>query len=471
MSVRKVLINSVWFGVIPKLSTFINMLILPIITPYLTASDFGTWGVISGYVSIFTSVSSLGLYVHLTNSYYEYRKYFRLIWSRLLFLILVASLICSIILFLIIYTSIDYLPNSVRILTSCLSVFPVLFSGNQLLAEHLFTLRAIPKPLVLRNLFASISGIVCSFVMIYYLNLGFIGFICGAAVNAFLAFVSFIPPLWIKEGLVPIVDHNLKRVKHLLQVSYPAIPHALGFIFLSSSARIVMDWYDIPLENIGLYTNGYSIGAYINIITGATVTAIVPQIQIAYRNADYQRFRKLYYFCQVVTMISIIAFVVWMPEIYDLLIHNEELKKSIEISQYSCFANAVYPFYVFLSTFTFIEKKTSQLLWLVFFPGVLNVTLCVILIPLLGYKIAVFTTIVSYWSQLFIPMFVTFHHVNTKKWLKMNQIIFIFLFLLICMITSQFTSHLNMILKVMFSIILAVITCCYLKDVAKNKVV
>lgn len=44
-----------------------------------------------------------------------------------------------------------------------------------------------------------------------------------------------------------------------------------------------------------------------------------------------------------------------------------------------------------------------QLLWLVFIPGLLNIILLLIFIPLFGYRVAVITTLISYWTQMFIP--------------------------------------------------------------------
>ena len=73
-----------------------------------------------------------------------------------------------------------------------------------------------------------------------------------------------------------------------------------------------------------------------------------------------------------------------MPEIYALLIRNANLAKSCDIASLLCFANVVFSFYAFMSAPAFIEKKTMQLLWLVFVPGILNFLLCYAFIPFFG---------------------------------------------------------------------------------------
>ena len=106
-----------------------------------------------------------------------------------------------------------------------------------------------------------------------------------------------------------------------------------------------------------------------------------------------------------------------MPEIYGLLIRNAKLAQSCDIACLLCFANVVFAFYTFMSAPVFIEKNTMQLLWLVFVPGALNFVLCYTLIPIYGYRIAIYSTIVSFWSQLAIPFVVKYYRRSVGEWL------------------------------------------------------
>jgi O-antigen/teichoic acid export membrane protein len=178
-----------------------------------------------------------------------------------------------------------------------------------------------------------------------------------------------------------------------------------------------MSQYNISYDEIGLYSHGSTMGDYAVVITSALVTALGPQIQRAYRGGDYKAYRKLYLLCQAVALITTFLICVWMPEIYALLIRNDNLAQSCDIASLLCFANVVFSFYVFMSAPVFIEKNTMQLLWLVFVPGILNFALCYALIPIFGYRVAIYSTIISYWSQLLIPFFVGYYKKNVKMWL------------------------------------------------------
>lgn len=470
MKIKQILVNSIWFGVIPKISTLLNVLLLPILTPYLTPYDYGIWGVITSYCGIIMAIYTLGLHMHLTNSYYEYKNKFNIVWGKLLFVLLVSSILFSVLLIVMFLFFLPEIEFKTRVLVAVLAVFPILFNSNSLLANHLFPLRSQPKPLVIRNLISSVVGLLVLFVLIYQYKMGYLGFVASAACSALVSFLLFIKPLWIKEKIFPRVEKNMLRVKRNLKQSFPVIPHALGFVFLASSSRIIMSLYGVSIKDIGLFSNGYMMGDYITIITLAVVTSIVPKIQELYRNKNYVEFRKYYYFAQGVTIISTILFSVWLPEIYKYLIRNQELQPGNVIARYICFANTVLPLYLFMSSITFIEKKAKQLLWLVFVPGVINVVLSLVLIPIYGYKVVVATTVISYWSQIFIPFFVGYFKVKTKLWLgSLLKLIALFTVLISSMLISFQISNLTISIKIFVTFIILVLTAIFLYKFSSNK--
>ena len=417
MSTRKIVTNTVYYGVVPKLTMLLSVVILPLTTPFLTTFDYGIYGVITSYTSLFVSIAPLGLHVHLTNSYFEYPRHYNLVWGRVLMLMLMASFLFGLVnIGILMYT----LPLEIswsKWLLCLIGSMPIFLLANGLLAQHLFPLRENPKPLVFTNLIGSVLGMLLSFVMIYYLRLGYWGLMASGALSSLFIFTVFVKFVWSDFDIRPILDRKWKRIKEMLRIALPLVPHTLGFVLLTSSARIVMSQYDVPYDEIGLYSHGSTMGDYAVVITSALVTALGPQIQRAYRGGDYKAYRKLFLLCQAVALITTFLICVWMPEIYALLIRNENLAQSCDIASLLCFANVVFSFYVFMSAPVFIEKNTMQLLWLVFVPGILNFALCYAFIPLFGYRVAIYSTIISYWSQLLIPFFVGYYKKNVKMWL------------------------------------------------------
>lgn len=431
MSTRKIVTNTIYYGVVPKLTMLLSIVILPLTTPFLTTFDYGIYGVITSYTSLFVSIAPLGLNVHLTNSYFEYPHHYNLVWGRVLMLMLISSALFGILNIGILMFTLPLEVSWSKWVLCLIGSMPIFLLANGLLAQHLFPLQESPKPLVFTNLTGSVLGMLLSFVMIYYLRLGYWGLMASGAVSAIFIFVVFMKFVWADFDIRPILDRKWHRIKEMLRIALPLVPHTLGFVLLTSSARIVMSQYHVSYDDIGLYSHGSTMGDYAVVITSALVTALGPQIQRAYRSGNYNAYRKLYFLCQTVALTTTFLICVWMPEIYALLIRNDNLAQSCDIASLLCFANVVFSFYVFMSAPVFIEKNTMQLLWLVFVPGILNFVLCYAFIPVFGYRIAIYSTIISYWSQLLIPFFVGYYKRNVKMWLGNRRRTVIILFVIL----------------------------------------
>ena len=449
MSTKKIVRNTIYYGVVPKLTMLLSIVILPLTTPFLTTFDYGIYGVLTSYTSLFVSIAPLGLHVHLTNSFFEYPRHYQLVWGRVLMLILMSSFFFGVVnIGILLFT----LPMGVSLegIFLCLAgSVPIFLLANGLLAQHLFPLEERPMPLVFTNLIGSVLGMAVSFVLIYFFHLGYWGLISSGAVSGIFVFVVFLKFVWQDFDIKPIWDRNWNRVRRMMAIALPLVPHTLGFVLLTSSARIVMSQYDISYDEIGLFSHGSTMGDYAVVVTTAMVTALTPQIQRTFRSSDFSSYRKLYYLCQAVALMTSFLICVWMPEIYALLIRNSRLAMSCDIACLLCFANVVFSFYVFMSAPVFIEKNTMQLLWLVFVPGILNLVLCYTLIPVFGYRAAIYSTIISYWSQLLIPFFVGYYRKSVSEWLGARwQIGLILLLILTDLIIANQLMHTSIWVKV-----------------------
>lgn len=454
MSTKKIVTNTIYYGVVPKLTMLLSIVILPLTTPFLSPYDYGIYGVMTSYTGLFVSIAPLGLHVHLTNSYFEYPRHYNLVWGRVLMLMLLSSFCFGVLNMGILLFTLP-LEWSVSTLVLCLlGTIPIFLLANGLLAQHLFPLRETPKPLVFTNLTGSVLGMLVSFVMIYYFRLGYWGMISSGAVSGVFIFTVFLKFVWADYHIRPIWDRHYQRVKRMLKIALPLVPHTLGFVLLTSSARIVMSQYHISYDDIGLFSHGGTMGDYAVVVTSALVTALMPQMQRAFRSSDFSKYKKLYFLCQAVALTSTFLICVWMPEIYAILIRNEHLAQSCDIACLLCFANVVYSFYVFMSAPAFIEKNTMQLLWLVFVPGILNLVLCYVLIPFFGYRVAILSTIISYWSQLMIPFAVSYYRKTVKEWLGTRKIIFVILAIIILdLLLANFLMRTDMIVKILVSLV------------------
>ncbi len=454
MSTRKIVTNTFYYGVVPKLTMLLSIVMLPLTTPFLTTFDYGVYGVLTSYTSLFVSIAPLGLHVHLTNSYFELPRHYNLVWGRVLLMMLLSSLCFGLVNMGILLFTLPMGFSWEGLALCFVGSMPIFLLANGLLAQHIFPLVERPKPLVFTNLSGAVLGMLVSFVLIYWFRLGYWGLVASGFVSAVFVFTVFVRFVWHDFDIRPIWDHNKRRIKWMVKIALPLVPHTLGFVLLTSSARIVMSQYQVSYDEIGLFSHGSTMGDYAVVVTSALVTALMPQIQRTFRNSDFLSYRKLYFLCQTVALVTSFLICIWMPEIYKLLIRNASLAQSCDIACLLCFANVVYSFYVFMSAPAFIEKNTLQLLWLVFVPGILNFVLCYTLIPVFGYRAAIWSTIISYWSQLSIPFVVGYYRRSVTQWLGRRWIILaIFLLIILNLVVANTLMHVLIWQKILLSVV------------------
>jgi len=86
--------------------------------------------------------------------------------------------------------------------------------------------------------------------------------------------------------------------------------------------------------------------------------------------------------------------------------------------------------------------------------------LCYALIPFFGYRVAILSTIVSYWSQLMIPFAVSYYRKSVKEWLGSRKIIFLILAIIIVDLSlANYLMRTDMIVKIGVSVITLAAAC------------
>src|SRR5436190_10792909 len=77
---RKILSHSLYYSIAPVFVQLISLILLPFLTPHLSAFDFGIYGVITSYLFFLTAVKDLGFNVVFVNSFYRHPKRWPLLW-------------------------------------------------------------------------------------------------------------------------------------------------------------------------------------------------------------------------------------------------------------------------------------------------------------------------------------------------------------------------------------------------------
>ena len=435
MKIKQLIINTIWYGVIPKITAILSILLLPLITPFLTLEDYGVIGLINSYKGIALGVVTLGLHLHLTNSYFELGKNFKLLWRRLFFYMIVSASFAALVLAFVYFFSLPITPIT-------------------------------KKVLVIGNLIAGITAILVSFVMIKYYHLGYIGWVISYVITSLMVFVLFLKPLYIDLKIYPQIDFKRNRIRKLLKISLPVIPHSLSHILLSSSDRIMMDILGVSVLSIGLYSNGYSIGENANTVIQGIFIALSPILQRIYRDKDQIQMKYYYRTANLVVSIFILLTMLWMKEFYAIFVRNDSFQPAYIIAILTCTSYLVNAtIYLYLSSAIFINKNTQKILYLVFFPAILNIILNIIFIPIYGFMAALYTTIFTYWIVFVLPFIFPSFKEMIREMIGSRKIMIEGLFVNILVLLIAYLCYdINYIFKILIVILMFLCAYFYYKN-------
>lgn len=380
-----ILKNSFLFTVAPLLPKVINVLLMPIMTRYLTDVDFGIAGTISAYTQAIGAFSMLGLGVVLLNSFYKTPLEYKILWRQIYGFLNVWMIIYAIAQAVLLYFIIpeEALVNRwwIIILTNFSTVF---FGPTATIGQSYYQYSKQAFPVVWRSLFASGVTIIVDFVLIVYLKWGYMGWYVGSFAGTFFSNASYWYVVNYTLELRPNYRFRWNEIKHALVVSIPTIPHYYTSYLLDGSGRMVMDQYNVPQGEIGRISMTQQIGGLFGMVMTGMNQAVSPFFMQYIKEDKEDTARKLGLFYVTTCFCAAFMISIWSKEIFDILISNDSLKTAYPFCIAYVMALCYRPMYVIAGRYNFYYEKTKQLLLITFLAGVLAVILYVVLTPLIG---------------------------------------------------------------------------------------
>ena len=377
--------NSLLFSIAPFLPKIINVLLLPIMTAYLTDVDFGIAGTISAYTNAIGAFATLGLTVVLMNSFFktplEYKEKWRNIYGFLNIWMIVYAVVQSIILFLCVPE--EALDNRWWIIL--LSQFnTVLFGPTGIIGNSYFIYNKESVPVVWRSVVASILTILVDFVLIVFLKWGYMGWYVGTFVGQFFTNASYWFVVNKKIGITPSYKFNVAALKRDLSVSLPTIPHYYTNFLLEGSGRLVLDQYHIPQGEIGKVSISQQVGDIFQTGISGLNNAISPYCMSALKENNENRVNILGVLFSTLIFFAAFILSIWSKEIFRLLLANPSLQTSYPYFILYVMACCYRPLYLFVSNYYFYYEHTKQLLGITFVSGLIALAIYICLVPFWG---------------------------------------------------------------------------------------
>lgn len=397
--IKKIISHSLLYSIAPVAVQVGSILLLPFLTPYLTATDFGIYGVITSYLFFITAIKDLGFSVVFVNTFYKYPRRWPLFWRLFYGYLLYWSLIYFVLLIGLLYIAIP--KNQVQnfpIILLLTALPAMIFDMINLLGNYYY--RFSERPAVIT--FVTLTGGVISLLVTYYcvvvLRLGYMSWFVANFSSAFVMFLCYVYPVFFKLKLIPILKIRMRLILPYLRVALPMIPHNYSSYLLNSSDRVIMNLMGIPIGQIGLYNVGYRFGNYFELAGEAAGMAVSPQYVRLYtenKEESLQQARSLSFVLMIFFLLAAFVGSLWLKEIFQILFRNPELQAAYSIGIIILMGYAYRPMY-WSSLIRLSTTGNTNMLWRVsFVAGVLNVVLNLIFLKQYGIYAAAISTLIS----------------------------------------------------------------------------
>lgn len=397
---KKLFSHSLLYGLGPQIPKFAGFFVLPLITPFLTTTDYGIYGVITAYTGLLSMLKELGISVVLVNTFYEYKigEKWRFHWKRLLGFLLIWSFLFATILVLIadLILPNEASENRVTILL-ILFIQASVFNAVNVIGGRLFQLKERPAYILLATATSGILTVLLNYYFIAVLRLGYMGWYYSTFLGTFSFFLFYVFPLVRKHQIIPSFKFNLRYLKRVFRVSLPTVPHNYSSYLLNSSDRVVMERLNISIPSLGAYNVGYAFGSYFGFIGTAVGMAQDPiMAKLWFKNTLQSKLeiRSMIYLLQTLFITAGFLLALWSKELLPLLYRNQDFAESYVFAIVIIMSYVYYPMYWASINKLFYSKQTIQLWKISFIAGVGNVILNLIFIPLFGILAAAVTTFI-----------------------------------------------------------------------------
>ena len=403
--------NASIYTVSDILNKLVPFVLLPVLTRYLTPSDYGIISMFTVFTSILGVFISLEMHGAISVKFFKITKEeLRVYIANVLLLVSITTslVLVTILIFQSYISNILELPTAwliIGVFVTCLTLFTTI---NLILwqSEHK------PIPFGIYQITQTIFNLTVSLVLIVGFGMGWEGRLIAASAAAILfGFLSF--SLLVKRNYVKF-KLNKPYIKDALKFGIPLLPHALSTWVRTGIDRVFLTML-VSTTATGLYTVGFQISSVIMVLTTAFDRAYAPFLFEKLKNITLPQKKVLVkygylYFLGLLFLASGLSLT--GPYIVAIFLGKEFIESQKYITWFA-FGFAFYGMYSMVVKFIFYTQKTIYLSYVTLIIGVLHVGLSYLLISYNGTIGAVqataiisFITFISVWglSNKLLPM-------------------------------------------------------------------
>lgn len=433
----------------------VNFLLLPFITPHLSALDFGVSGILTSYTTAVSVLGTLGLRVVLVNAFYKSRNHYKWAWRQVYGFLNLWNLLFAVVIGTVAYIAVPQEAIENRWMIVMLNVLPfIIFGQTSTIGMLYYQLRQKPIQIAVRTL---IFGLLMAFLDLYFIanrGMGYMGWFWSIFIATVLRNASYYVPLVIKTGIKPIYNFKKRYIRNALKIGVPTIPHFYGGYLMNSSDQLIMDQLGVGVSDIGKFNAANTFGKLMDGLSTASGYAIGPLMNEKFAKKDDTSVKYLIFVLQIVFFTITFNLSIWLDLLFDLMIKNDTLKAMYPLGIILIMAQNYRPMYFgSVNKLMFLEK--TPIIWrLTLVAAIINVGLTFITIPIFGFQATAYCTYIGFLYMGYAGFYYkAYQEISKEKYYP-------FLWVLISIaltILAYYLVDVNMLLKTVVTIVSGII--------------
>lgn len=373
----------------------IPFLMLPILTRYLTPSDYGVIANFTVILSIFSIIVGLSMQGSIGVNFFKMKKdIIKRYISSCIILLHVTSLL---LLFSVVFCY-PFIIDRIQIEKEWL-IMIVFLAFSQFLTTinlSLWIVEENAKNYTIYQVGQTLVITTISIILIIGLGMNWEGQLIAITVGTII--FSFLSVIFIiKRGYLGF-NFSIHHIRDALKFGVPLIPHELSGWIKTGADRLILTSL-VGVTATGIYAVGYQLGMIVGIVIIAINKAWSPHIfKILSKNPTYEEKVKLVKFTYIY-FIGVIIFSIITSYIIKLFLPIFLGKSFAESSDFIMYISLAYAFqgmYFMVTNYIFYLKKTVALSVITFTTSIIHIILLYFLIDLNGPVGAAQTTTISF---------------------------------------------------------------------------
>ncbi|WP_293937417.1 lipopolysaccharide biosynthesis protein [Sphingobacterium sp. UBA5996] len=396
----------------------VPFLILPLLSYYLTPSDYGIIANFNVLLAIVTIFITLGVDGAVSVNYYKFTKDDL---ARYIFNACLLTSIMTIVIIAIFSLFYHLVYDFVKVPRHYLFLLVLMAFGTTITSINLSLWRLEEKALNfgIYEILQTIVNIGVSLLLVISYHMGWVGRVDGMLVAA-MSFGLFSLVLLYRRGYLKIDIDNL-YIKDILYFGVPLIPHALSFWIRSGIDRIYITKF-IDESATGLYATGFQFGTLVSFLTLSFNNAFTPYLYKSLSTVDEEELNKnkiklvkITYYGIGILIISCLLFTLCSNFILETFFSSKYIQAK-EFVFWAILSQTFQGMYLLFVNYIFFVKRTKTLASITFFCACLQLLLSYFAIKSYGPLGGAYSTVIISFINFIMVAFFS-NRVYAMPWL------------------------------------------------------